>query len=71
METLLTWFAITVVGLIVSAQTSVTLPVLGPVSVLAVVAVAVVLALAGVVLLLVRSGRRDGWLRLGPRPVTS
>jgi hypothetical protein len=71
METILMWFAITVAGLLVSAHTRVTLPVLGPVSVLALVALAVVLAVMGVLLLVVRSGRRDGWLRLGPRPVTS
>ena len=71
METLLTWFAITVAGLVVSARTSVRLPVLGPTPVLGVVALALALAVLGVVLLLVRGGRRDGWLRLGPRPVTT
>ncbi len=69
METLLTWLAVTLAGLIVSARTVVRLPLLGPTPVLGVVALALVLATAAAVLLLVRSGVRDGWLR--PRPVTA
>ena len=38
METLVTWFAVTVAGLLVSAHTRVNLPVLGPTPVLGVVA---------------------------------
>lgn len=55
METVLTWLAVTLAGLIVSALTSVNLPVLGPTPVLGVVALAVVLAIAAAVLLIVRS----------------
>jgi hypothetical protein len=54
METVLTWLAVTLAGLIVSARTIVRLPLLGPVPVLGVVALAVVLAIAGTVLLIVR-----------------
>lgn len=67
METLLTWLAVSVAGLLVSAHTTVRLPVLGPEPVLGVVAVAVVLALAALVLWLARSIARDGGLRLRPR----
>jgi hypothetical protein len=69
METLLTWLAVTLAGLIVSARTVVRLPVLGPTPVLGLIALALVLAIAGAVLLLIRGGVRDGWLR--PRPVTT
>lgn len=55
METVPTWLAVTLAGLIVSARTVVHLPVLGPTPVLGVVALAVVLAIAGAVLLIVRS----------------
>ena len=71
METLLTWLAITLAGLLVSAHTRVNLPVLGPTPVLGIVALAVVLALAAAVLLLVRSIARDCGLRLRPRMVTT
>ena len=54
-----------VVGLVASARTRVQLPVLGPASVLGVVAVVVVLALAALVLYLARTLLRDG-LRLRP-----
>lgn len=54
METVLTRLAITLAALIVSARTAVRLPVLGQVPVLGVVALAVVLAIAGAVLLIVR-----------------
>lgn len=64
METLLTWLAVTLAGLLVSARVTVRLPVLGPTPVLGVVALAVVLAIAGGVLLAVRGIVRD-W------PVTS
>jgi len=53
-------------ALVASARTCVTVPLLGPTPVLALVAVAMVLALAAAVLVLVRAGRRDGWLRLRP-----
>jgi len=66
METILTWLAVSLAGLIVSARTTVRLPALGPEPVLGVVAVAVVLALAAVVLWLARSLLRDGGLRLRP-----
>jgi hypothetical protein len=69
METLLTWFAITVAGLVVSAHTRVNLPVLGPTPVLGVIALTVALAMAAVLLQLVRLIARDG-LRLRPRMVT-
>lgn len=69
METLLTWLAVSLAGLIVSARTTVRLPVLGPEPVLGVVALAVVLALAALVLWLARSIARDGGLRLRPRMV--
>jgi hypothetical protein len=69
METLLTWFAITVAGLVVSAHTRVNLPVLGPTPVLAVIALAVLLAMAALLLWVVRLIARDG-LRLRPRMVT-
>lgn len=59
METVLTWLAVTLAGLIVSARTIVRLPVLGPVPVLGVVALAVVLAIAAAVLLIVRGIVRD------------
>ena len=58
-------------GLLVSARTRVNLPVLGPATMLSVVGVALALAVLGVVLAVIQGGRRDGWLRLGPRPVTS
>ena len=66
METLLTWLAVSLAGLLVSARTVVRLPVLGPVPVLGLVALAVVLALAALVLWLARSLLRDGGLRLRP-----
>lgn len=47
-------FVLAIIALAVSASTVVRLPVLGPVSVLGVVALAVVLAIAGAVLLIVR-----------------
>lgn len=50
---------IAVLGLAVSARTRVTLPVLGPTPVLGIVALAVVLALAAVVLAIIRSLLRD------------
>lgn len=59
METLLTSLAVTLATLLVSAHTIVRLPVLGPVPVLGVVALAVVLAIAGGVLLVVRGIVRD------------
>lgn len=59
METLLTWLAVTLAALIVSARTRVTLPVLGPTPVLGVIALAVVLAAAAAVLYLARSMARD------------
>ena len=65
METILTWLAVTVAGLIVSAHTTVQLPVLGPTPVLAVVVLTVTLTLAVAVLWLVRTIVRDG-LRLRP-----
>ena len=65
METLLTWLAVSLVTLLVSAHTRVKLPVLGPTPVLAVVALAVVLALAVLLLLVARVLVRDG-LRLRP-----
>lgn len=68
METLITWLAVTLAGLLVSAHTTVNLPALGPTPVLAVVALGVVLALALGVLAVVRVLVRDG-LRL--RPVAS
>jgi hypothetical protein len=49
-------------GLIVSAQTRVTVPVLGPVPVLGIAALAVALALAAVVLILLRLLLRDARL---------
>lgn len=70
METLLTWLAVTLAGLIVSARVTVNLPVLGPVPVLGVVAVAVVLALAVALAYVVRAISRDGGVRLRPRVVT-
>ena len=70
METLVTWFAITVAGLLVSAHTRVTVPVLGPTPVLGLIALAVVLALAAAVLYLLRSMARDGWPGWRPRTVT-
>lgn len=57
-------------GLIVSAQTRVTVPVLGAVPVLGLIALALVLALAALVLWLARVLLRDG-LSLRPRPVRS
>ena len=69
METILTWLAVSVAGLLVSAHTRVNLPVLGPAPVLGVVALAVVLALAVAVLYLLRSVLRDGGLRFRPRVV--
>lgn len=48
-----------VLGMVVSAQARVTVPVLGPAPVLGIVALAVVLALAAVVLCLVRALIRD------------
>lgn len=59
METVLTWLAVTLAGLIVSALTSVNLPVLGPTPVLGVVALAVALTAAAAVLYLARSLARD------------
>jgi len=70
METLLTWLAVTLAGLIVSAHTRVNLPVLGPTPVLGVIALAVVLALAVLLLWVARLIARDGGLRLRPRMVT-
>jgi hypothetical protein len=66
------WLILAFLGLVVSAQTRLTATVLGsPVSVpvLGLVALAVVLALAAVVLFLLRSILRDGGLRLRPRTV--
>ena len=68
METILTWLAVTLAGLLVSAHTVMRLPVLGAVPVLAVVAVGVVLALAAGVLLVAWLLVRDG-LRLRPKAV--
>ena len=68
------WLVLAFVGLVVSAQARLNATVAGmPVSipVIGIVALAVVLALAGGVLLLVRAGRRDGWLRLRPVVVTT
>lgn len=70
METLLTWLAVTLAGLLVSAHTTMRLPVLGPTPVLGVIALAVVLLLALAVLWVVRVLVRDG-LRLRPRMVTT
>ena len=68
------WLVLAFLALVTSAQTRLTATVGGtPVSVpvLGIVAVAMVLALAVALLLLVRSGRRDGWLRLRPVVVTT
>ena len=70
METILTWLAVSLAGLLVSAHVTVNLPVLGPVPVLGLVALALVLALAAVLLWIVRLIVRDGGLRLRPRMVT-
>jgi hypothetical protein len=59
METILTWFAITVAGLVVSAHTRVNLPVLGPTPVLGVIVLAMVLAFAVAVLLIARALLED------------
>jgi len=56
-------------ALLMSARTRVTVPVLGPTPVLGLVALAVVLALAVLVLWLLRSILRDGGLFLRPRTV--
>ena len=71
METLLTWLAITFAGLLVSSRTTVRLPVLGPEPLLGVIALAVVLALAALLLWVVRTIVRDGGLRLRPGTVSS
>jgi hypothetical protein len=68
METILTWFAITVAGLVVSAHTRVNLPVLGPTPVIALVVMAMVLTFAVVLLLIARAMLED-WRRV-PRMVT-
>jgi hypothetical protein len=68
METLVVRIALAVLGLAVSARTVVRLPLLGPVPVLGVVALAVVLAIVAAVLLIVRSIVRD-WP--GPRTVAA
>ena len=70
METILLRIALAFGGLLVSARTRVTVPVLGPTPVLGLVAVALVLALAAAVLFLLRSMARDGWPGLRPRKVT-
>jgi hypothetical protein len=59
METILTWFAITVAGLVVSAHTRVNLPVLGPTTVIALVVMAMVLAFTVAVLLIARALLED------------
>jgi hypothetical protein len=69
MQTLVARMVLALAGLLASALTRVRLPVLGPTPVLGLVALAVVLAIAAAVLVLVRNGWRDGWLR--PRAVTS
>ena len=61
--------ALVFIGLLVSARTRLNAVILGqPVSipVLWLVAAAVLLALTGCVLLLIRNGARNGWLRLRP-----
>jgi hypothetical protein len=68
METLLTWLAVTLAALLVSAHARVNLPVLGPTSVLGLVALVLVLGLVAIVLVLARLLLRDG-LRLRPRVV--
>lgn len=70
METILTWLAVSLAGLLVSAHVTVNLPVLGPTPVLGVVALAVVLTAAGGVLCVARMLLRDG-VRLRPRMVTA
>ena len=70
METILTWLAVSLAGLLVSAHVTVNLPVLGPVPVLGLVALAFVLAGAAALLWVVRLIVRDGGLRLRPRMVT-
>jgi len=70
METILTWLAVSLAGLLVSAHVTVNLPVLGVVPVLGLVALAFVLAAAAALLWIVRLIVRDGGLRLRPRMVT-
>ena len=70
METILTWLAVSLAGLLVSAHVTVNLPVLGAVPVLGLVALALVLAGAAAVLWIARLIVRDGGLRLRPRMVT-
>lgn len=70
METILTWLAVSLAGLLVSAHVTVNLPVLGQVPVLGLVALAFVLAGAAALLWVVRLILRDGGLRLRPRMVT-
>jgi len=63
------WIVIAFLGLLVSARTRVTVPLLGATPVLGLIALAVVLALAAAVLWLLRSMARDGWPGLRPRTV--
>ena len=65
METIAIWLGVTLATLLVSAHTTVRLPVLGPTPVLAVVVLAVALALTVALLWVVRVLVRDG-LRLRP-----
>ena len=71
METLLTWLAVMLAGLLVSARThiTVTAPVHASIPVLGVVALALLLAVAAVFAAVARLLLRDG-LRLRPRMVT-
>ena len=59
METILTWLAVSLAGLLVSAHVTVNLPVLGQVPVLGLVALALVLAGVAVVLLIARALMED------------
>jgi FtsH-binding integral membrane protein len=69
METLLTWLAVSLAGLLVSAHVTVRLPLLGVVPVLGVVALALVLALVLALAWVARSILLDGGIRLRPRMV--
>lgn len=68
------WIVLAFLGLVTSARTRLTATILGqPVSVPALwlAAAVIMLVLAGVVLLLIRQGRTEGWLRLRPVVVTT
>ena len=64
------WLAFAIAGLIVSANTRVTVPVLGSVSVLGLIAMIVLTLAIGGVLLLLRNMACNGWPGWRPRTVT-